>query len=123
MIRHNCLPLSIKRRIQLFNKIYKVSRFSLLLVILSLIGCASTPNSESTGEFIDSSMITAKIKTKLIDDPVTSAVRIKVNTFKGVVQLSGFVNSDKEKHRAEEIAQSVSGVIKVENALLVNPVN
>lgn len=100
----------------------KITRCLLLAALLGLTACASTPNSESTGEFIDSSMITAKIKSRLIDDPVTGVLRIKVNTFKGVVQLSGFVNSKNEKKRAEEIAYSVSGVKKVENALLVTPV-
>jgi len=100
----------------------KITRYLLLAALLSLAACASTPSSESTGEFIDSSMITAKIKSRLVDDPVTGVFRIKVNTFKGVVQLSGFVNSTHEKQRAEEIAYSVSGVKKVENALLVTPV-
>ena len=100
----------------------KFTRCILLISLLGLAACASTPNNESTGEFFDSSVITAKIKNKLVDDPVTSAVRIKVSTFKGVVQLSGFVNSTNEKQRAELIANSVDGVKKVENSLLVTPV-
>lgn len=98
-----------------------LARSLLLVLVLSLGACASTPNTESTGEFFDSSLITAKIKSKLVDDPVTSVYRIKVNTFKGVVQLSGFVNSIREKQRAEVIAYSVEGVKKVENALLITP--
>ena len=97
-------------------------RSVLLAILLSLAACASTPDSESTGEFFDSSLITAKVKNKLVDDPVTSVIRIKVNTFKGVVQLSGFVKSEAEKQRAERIANSVEGVKKVENSLLVTPV-
>ena len=99
-----------------------ISRGILLIFVLSLIACASTPKSESTGQFFDSSVITTKIKSKLVEDPVTSAFRIKVSTFKGVVQLSGFVNSQDEKKRAETIAYTVEGVKKVDNALLVTPV-
>jgi len=98
-------------------------RCLLLCTFLSLAACAGTPNIESTGEFIDNSLITAKIKSKLVDDPLTGLFRIKVITFKGIVQLSGFVNSGNERQRAEEIAYSVSGVKKVENSLLVTPVN
>ncbi len=99
-----------------------ITRCLLLASLLSLAACASTPNTESTGEFFDSSLITAKIKSRLVDDPATSVFRIKVNTFKGVVQLSGFVNNSNEKRRAEVIAYSVDGVRKVENSLLVTPV-
>ena len=100
----------------------KFTRCILLISLLGLAACASTPNNESTGEFFDSSLITAKIKSRLVDDPITSVFRIKVNTYKGVVQLSGFVNNAREKQRAEVIAYSVEGVKKVENALLVTPV-
>jgi hyperosmotically inducible protein len=98
-------------------------RSALLAFMLSLAACASTPEQESTGEFFDSSLITAKIKNKLVDDPITGVFRIKVVTYKGVVQLSGFVNSAAEKQHAEIIANSVEGVVKVENSLLVTPVN
>ncbi|MBI1423674.1 MAG: BON domain-containing protein [Gammaproteobacteria bacterium] len=97
-------------------------RCILLAACLALGACASsTPTGESTGEFFDNSMITAKIKSRLIDDPMTGIFRIKVNTFKGVVQLSGIVHSDDEKSRAEVIAYSVDGVKKVENSLEVTP--
>jgi hyperosmotically inducible protein len=99
-----------------------ILRCILLTLCLGLGACASTTTSESTGEFFDNSLITAKIKSKLIDDPLTGVFRITVNTFKGVVQLSGFVNSAGEKQRAEVIAYSVDGVKKVENSLLVTPV-
>jgi hyperosmotically inducible protein len=99
-----------------------ITRSLLLALLLGLGACASTPNNESTGEFFDSSLITAKIKSKLVDDPMTGVFRIKVNTFKGVVQLSGFVNTTDEKKRAEVIAYSIDGVKKVDNALLVTPV-
>lgn len=99
-----------------------ITRCLLLALLLGLGACAGTPNSESTGEFFDSSLITAKIKSKLVDDPLTGVFRIKVNTFKGVVQLSGFVNTTDERKRAEVIAYSIDGVKKVDNSLLVTPV-
>lgn len=99
----------------------KVVRSILLTLLLGLAACASTPERESAGEFFDSSVITVKIKNKLVEDPVTSAFHIKVVTYKGVVQLSGFVNSENEKHRAELIASSIDGVKKVENSLQVAP--
>ena len=99
-----------------------MTRSILLVVLLFCLGaCSSAPQNEDTGEFFDNSLITAKIKMKLLDDPVTGVFRIKVNTFKGVVQLSGFVNTEAEKQRAEVIANSVEGVKKVENALLLSP--
>lgn len=99
-----------------------LTRSILLAALLGLAACASTPHNESTGEFFDSSLITAKIKSRLVDDPLTGVFRIKVNTFKGVVQLSGFVNNSNEKQRAEVIAYSVDGVKQVKNSLLVTPV-
>lgn len=88
-------------------------------LLLCLSACASTPHTESTGEFFNNSMITAKIKSKLVDDPMTGIFRIRVNSYKGVVELSGNVKTRNEKHRAEIIAYSVDGVKKVENALQV----
>lgn len=96
-----------------------VKRCLLIVLMLFVAACAATPTSESTGEFFDNSMITAKIKSRLIDDPVTGVFRIKVDSFKGVVQLSGFVNSSTEKQRAEQIAYSVDGVKQVRNSLLI----
>jgi len=101
--------------------IYKKLRLPLIAVAwVLIIGCSSTPNQESTGEFFDSSLITAKVKTKLIDDPVTSGFRIKVNTYKGQVQLSGFVDTPQEKQRAGLIARQVPGVTAVINDLVVS---
>ena len=65
----------------------------------------------------DSSFITAKIKARLIDDPVTGVYRIKVSTNKGIVELSGTVNSDEEKAKAEMIARTVEGVTEVHNKI------
>ena len=96
-----------------------ITIFISLLLATSLSGCSSTPYRESTGEFFDSSLITAKIKAKLVDDKITGGFSIKVSTYKGVVYLTGFVNSDAEKAQATIIANSVSGVLGIENGLVV----
>jgi osmotically-inducible protein OsmY len=82
-------------------------------------GCASTPTRESTGEYVDDSTITAKVKAALVKDPVVKALDVKVETFKGAVQLSGFVNSEAERTQAGNVAASVSGVTSVKNGIVV----
>ena len=86
-----------------------------------LTGCAATETQESTGELVDSAAITAKIKTRLAEDPVTKATQIEVETFKDQVQLSGFVDSRDQIDRAEAIAAGVEGVQSVDNSLILRP--
>lgn len=96
-------------------------RLTLLFVCmltLSLAGCASDTK-ERAGVYFDDTTITTKVKTKLFDDPQTSGFAISVTTYKGTVQLSGFVNSDKEKDRAGELARAVPGVKDVKNDLII----
>lgn len=78
-------------------------------------GCASTQKQESVGEYIDDSTITAKVKTAIFNDPNLKATEINVETFKGVVQLSGFVGSASDRDRAVEVARGVGGVKAVRN--------
>ena len=87
----------------------------LAVTLVSVVGCASTSKQEGTGEYIDDSVITAKVKAALIEDPVTKAYQINVETYKGVVQLSGFVNSHDEASRAVQLASAVKGVTSVKN--------
>ncbi|HEY4247772.1 MAG TPA: BON domain-containing protein [Lacunisphaera sp.] len=82
-------------------------------------GCASTPTHESTGEYVDDSTITTKVKAALIHDPVVKAHDVSVETFKGVVQLSGFVNTELEKTQAGNLAAAVKGVTGVKNDIVV----
>jgi len=92
--------------------------FSALFVAVMLItaaGCASTQSHEGTGEYIDDSLITTKVKAALLDDPNLSSAEINVETFKGVVQLSGFVNSSADIKRAVEVVRNISGVNSVKN--------
>lgn len=97
----------------------KLARYSIPVLLLCLSACASSPKLESNGEFFNNSMITAKIKSKLVDDPATGLFRIQVNSTRGIVQLQGIVNTPDEKQRAEVIAYSVAGVKKVDNGLRV----
>lgn len=87
------------------------------LLSLALAGCAGTK--ESASEYVDDATITTKVKTKLFDDPQTSGFAITVTTYKGTVQLSGFVSGDKEKTRAGELAKGVEGVKDVKNDLII----
>jgi osmotically-inducible protein OsmY len=84
-------------------------------------GCASTPTRESTGEYVDDSVLTGKVKAALGADKTLSLFQISVETYKGVVQLSGFVNSQAVADRAVAVAQGVGGVREVKNSLVVKP--
>ena len=78
-------------------------------------GCSSTPTRESTGEQVDDTWITTKVKAKFVEDKDVSALNIAVETFKGTVQLSGFANSQDERMRAVELARGIKGVKSVKN--------
>ena len=79
--------------------------------------CSATRTQQSAGEVIDDSVLTSKVKVALIDDPTTKAGQINVETYRGVVQLGGFVDSTTMKARAGELARSVDGVKDVRNDL------
>jgi hyperosmotically inducible protein len=87
--------------------------------LAALAACAATSTQQSTGEQLDDSIITAKVKAALIDDPATKARQIEVDTFRGTVQLNGFVDSADEKAAASRVAHSVNGVQNVRNNLSV----
>src|ERR1700733_6504273 len=91
----------------------------IMLTLAALAGCAGTRTQQSTGEQIDDSVITAKVKAALVDDPATKARQIEVDTFRGTVQLNGFVDSADEKTAASRVAHSVYGVQNVRNNLTV----
>ncbi len=98
------------------NYLIKVfSAFFLALTLLTTAGCASTEKHEGTGEYVDDSVITAKVKALLFDEPSLRSGEVNVETFKGEVQLSGFVNSRADINKAVEIARSVKGVHSVKN--------
>jgi osmotically-inducible protein OsmY len=91
------------------------SAFFLALTLLAASGCASTPKHEGTGEYVDDSVLTTKVKAAIMEDPTLSSAEINVETFKGVVQLSGFVTSRANIHKAAEIARGINGVKSVKN--------
>jgi osmotically-inducible protein OsmY len=91
----------------------------LLMMIATLAACAATRTHESTGEFVDDSVITTKVKSLLAEDDFLKSFQIGVESFKGTVQLSGFVNSQKAVDKASEIARSVKGVTSIKNNLIV----
>jgi osmotically-inducible protein OsmY len=93
---------------------YLTSLF-IALSVITVAGCASTRTQESMGEYVDDSVITAKVKTAIVNEPTLSAAEINVETFKGVVQLSGFVSSSADQSKAVEVARNVAGVKAVRN--------
>jgi osmotically-inducible protein OsmY len=102
------------------KKSYIVIRFLVVLIMIAaFVACASTPKQESTGEYIDDSVITTKIKTKLATDDFLKSFQIGVESRKGIVQLSGFVNSQDAVDKAGKIASGVEGVKSVKNNLIV----
>jgi osmotically-inducible protein OsmY len=88
----------------------------ILIVVFAVItGCASSPTKEGTGEYIDDTVITTKVKVAIMEDPALKSSEINVETFKGVVQLSGFVVSQDAINKAVETARGVNGVTSVKN--------
>lgn len=94
----------------------------LICCLLGLQACGSSSFQESTGEYLDSSAVTAKVKTRLFDMLGSEAFAIKVKTYKDWVQLSGFVNSEVIKRRAGIIADNTVGVKYVQNDLIIKQV-
>jgi osmotically-inducible protein OsmY len=82
-----------------------------------LSACASTSKSEGTGEYVDDTVITTKVKAAVLNDPTLKSAEINVETFKGVVQLSGFVNSQADINQAVTVARGVTGVKSVSNGM------
>ncbi len=92
-----------------------------VLVMTAAAGCASSQSaqSRSMGQYVDDKTISAKVKADLIADPLTKAHEIDVTTYKGMVQLSGFVDTPEASQRAEQIARNIKGVVDVKNNLIV----
>ncbi|MCM2265275.1 MAG: BON domain-containing protein [Desulfuromonadales bacterium] len=101
----------------------KLQRILKLLLCIGLIaaflGCAATQTRQSTGEYVDDTVITTKVKAAIFDDTSLKTLQINVETRNGVVQLSGFVDTAQNVTRAAEVARTVKGVISVRNDLIV----
>jgi osmotically-inducible protein OsmY len=88
-------------------------------LITAFMGCAATPKHESSGQYVDDSVITSKVKTAIFNESTLKTMQINVKTYQGVVQLSGFVNSAQSVSKAGEVARGVENVSRVENDLVV----
>jgi osmotically-inducible protein OsmY len=95
-----------------------LSTFAATLGLLFAIGCASTPTQSSIGEVIDDTVITARVKAAIIDDEDLSASEINVETFKGIVQLSGFVSESSDIAKATAVTRAIEGVTEVKNDIV-----
>ena len=102
-----------------FPRLVCAVAFSAFVVLTA--GCASTATQESTGQMVDSSVITTNVKAALAGDDLETLLDVEVETFRDVVQLSGFVDTEEEKAMAGKIAEDVDGVSRVENNLIVKP--
>ena len=97
------------------TQLKRFSTFLLMLLLASFVGCASTPKHEGTGQYVDDTVITAKVKAAVFNEPSLKSAEINVETFKGVVQLSGFVRSQADINKAVAVARGVAGVKSVRN--------
>jgi hypothetical protein len=93
--------------------------FLLAIVCTFALGCAGSPTQESTGEYLSDTWITTKVKTALIDDSIVKSSEVNVETFKGAVQLSGFVSSADAMKQAVAVARSIEGVTSVKNDMRI----
>jgi osmotically-inducible protein OsmY len=88
-------------------------------LLVSVVGCASTSKQEGTGEYVDDAVITTKVKAAIFNEPTLKSTEINVETYKGTVQLSGFVSSQADINKAVEVTRSVKGVVSVKNNMHV----
>ena len=97
------------------NLTRKLATLAGVLLMATALGCASTAKHEGTGEYVDDTVITGKVKTAIFNEPTLKSAEINVETFKGVVQLSGFVSSAANEAKALQVASNVGGVKSVKN--------
>ena len=97
----------------------RITGFTAAIAMMFMLGCASTSTKEGTGEYIDDTVITTKVKAAVFAEPTLKSTEVNVETFKGVVQLSGFVTDASDVQKAAEVARGVKGVTSVKNDLRV----
>jgi osmotically-inducible protein OsmY len=97
----------------------RLSTLVLAAVLVSALGCTSTPTRESAGEYMSDSWITTKVKAALVEDSQVKATEVNVETYKGTVQLSGFVSSDAAMQQAVRLARGIQGVTSVKNDMRI----
>jgi len=96
-----------------------LSSLFLAVLLVTAVGCASTSKQEGTGEYVDDAVITTKVKSAIFEDATLKVMEINVETFKGAVQLSGFVNSQASINKAVEVTRNVKGVKSVKNDIRI----
>jgi hypothetical protein len=102
------------------NIVIHFLRFLVILILIATFAaCGSTRTDESAGEYVDDSVITTKVKSLLAADDFLKSFQISVETYKGIVQLSGFVNAQMAVDKAGEVVKSVPGVKSIKNNLIV----
>ena len=101
------------------NLTSKLASLAGALLMATALGCASTAKQEGTGEYVDDTVVTGKVKTAIFNEPTLKSAEINVETFKGVVQLSGFVSSPVAQSKAVEVTRTVNGVKSVKNDILL----
>jgi osmotically-inducible protein OsmY len=97
----------------------KLASFAGIALMAVALGCASTATKEGTGEYMDDTVITTKVKAAILEEPTLKSAEINVETFKGIVQLSGFVSSRDAENKAVAVAKTVGGVKSVKNDMRV----
>jgi len=102
------------------SKLNRIMRFMVCFALITaFMGCATTQKRESTGQYVDDSVITTKVKAAIFNESTLKTLQINVKTYQGKVQLSGFVDSAQSVTKAGEVARNVENVISVKNDLLV----
>lgn len=101
------------------NYMQRFYTICLSLTLALVVGCASTRTQESSGQYFDDTAITTKVKSAVFNEPTLKSAEINVETFKGVVQLSGFVSSQAHINKAVEVARGVNGVKSVKNDMRI----
>lgn len=96
-----------------------LSALFLAVALASVVGCASTAKQEGTGEYVDDTVITTKVKAAILNESTLKVAEINVETFKGIVQLSGFVSSQAAANKAVELARAITGVKSVKNDMRI----
>jgi hypothetical protein len=111
-------PLRLQEQI-VMSQWKRLSAFVLALALASVLGCAATETKQSTGEYFDDTWITTKVKAALVEDPLVKATEVNVETYKGVVQLSGFVSSNAAMQQAVKVTKGIKGVTSVRNDMRI----
>lgn len=96
-----------------------LSALFLAVMLVTAVGCASTSKQEGTGEYVDDAVITTKVKAAIFEDATLKVAEVNVETFKGVVQLSGFVSSQTSMNKAVELTRHIKGVRSVKNDMRI----